>query len=304
MHTSVDNYVNDLKKKILPLNSWPSKFQNLAELSNIVISRDTGLNKSIFFSYNTSTSWKNFNSKFPICTIEEYTKLVDLFLELVGIKDILKDYILISSFSQNKGGLNNSSFSENHFCYFIFELLFVDNESLLTKFGEYGFNYFNSSLFKKAENMNDKDIYYKVRFEEFTECFFDTFFYHFEQNSNLKFSECLNKEYIKKVEGETLTNLYDFYQRKKELLFNGSYSYHMVFGKKYVNLFDFSDGSYQKFSGSYYFNNKKTFFKNQYLWFDFILFWQISLFQSNSLINSELNLSYVGTFQYLINSLE
>ena len=302
-------YCDRLKNMCIPLNKWSFKFKDIIFLiDNLVYKENTSMNinKSIFVHYTTSSSWKNFNSRESLCNIEEYNQLVNLYLELAGVKQVIKDYILISSFSFLKK--LPSSYSDikkntedSFFFDFKFELLFNDHNLSFKVNEQQDKTYFNKFLFKEGAVTDEKEVYFINKFTEFTSCFFFLFFYKFEKDISLKFQDCLNINYIKKLEEETLAYLNEFYGKKKIKLFSGYYNTeNSCIGKNFLTNSSFIAGEWEKFTLGYRLKNINNFS----LWFSFALNWQHWLFNAEAIINSEVKVEYVGNCNYILKSLE
>jgi hypothetical protein len=97
-----NNNLIEFRNALTPLYKYNKKF---ILMGNLIKNRISVSENSLFkLNYCLSFSKTIYNehavlSNWPLFSIDEYSKLVDLFLEIIGFKRYVKDYVLICSYS-------------------------------------------------------------------------------------------------------------------------------------------------------------------------------------------------------------
>jgi hypothetical protein len=296
------DYINDYKSILIYPDAYPDKFTLLYKLvKNRLECNENSLFKlqqGLFFSFYISDVHNLYIHKnWPLFSIDEYTHLINLYLELIGFKKYVKDYTLLSSYSFSiSSNKISTTIQKIQSIRLNFNVLFDKPDFSNIKDIDLENDYFNEKLFIIQKDDHFLGNYDWNRITEFSDCFFYNLFRSVEEQ-RFFINNSLSLDNLEKVRQETLIYLKAFYAEKNEPIFSGLYSSESLQGYTYYNEKDVLSGIYG--------NERKlfwniSFFRFRIPWINFALGWENRLFRDTNIISSELSITFNGNCKYLL----
>lgn len=299
---SPHEYINDYKSMLVYPKKYPDKFENLYKLvkNRLECNENSLFRLQYGLSFSRSLDdvyFKNIHKNWPLFSIEQYNLLIEFYLELIGFKKYVKDYVLICSYSLYEFSSPYSSQNQlEKFVRFYFNVLFdKPNFSNINNI-DLNNDYFNDKLFNVQSEQGANDSYYWLQLSEFTDEFAYQLFCSIEKgeitiNNNLKLDDFI------KLKNNVILKLKNLYLEKGQPLFSGSFSGEDLDGYEYFTEKDV-------LSGRYFIKRKKfgytSFFRYRLPWINFVLGWESRTFNDSKIISSDLSITFNGNCKYLL----
>ena len=296
-------YLQEYKQMLFFPSKYPSNFELMYKFAkNRLECNENSLFKLKYglslYKEASSDMYKNMHRGWPLFTIKQYNILIDLYLELIGFKKHVKDYVLICGYSLvNSKDETEGGEKKKVICFYADVLFdkpdfFNNNEIYLEN------DYFNEKLFNIQSETSSFSYFYWRRLDEFTDEFFYRLYLLVDSGVIIINNE-LNINDLKKVKDDTLLYLKELYAKRKESLFSGGASRECLHGYCYYTEPEVLSGKYvlERRLSDYI-----SFFNVKCTWIDFVLGWENQLFNDSKIVSSDLTIDFEGNCKYLLES--